>query len=607
MPEYLAPGVFVEEVDSGSKPIEGVGTNTAAFVGYAKSGEFNKPTFVTSWTDFCRIFGEDESHVIRSLSAAYGIPYAQLLKERREYRKTLLDYAMNVVKQNGGEWTDFVRKYEISLNSSPYLEGSYLAYSVRGYYLNGGGRAYIMRIPSMEDEQQLKALPAGGGRKAEAAKLELGGLTIKALEAGAKGNDITVKVDHPTEDANQFTVTVSDGETTESYGDKDNPIDAGKAKAFFSKQASKLVDFKLETATMERPQNTTFNLLGGMNEVTTNLPVVHSTHELARVKGDDFIGDESKRTGFMALAELDDVNMILVPDLMAGVFQRNPDTGAETLVLTEQKKKAIIQAQSMLISFCEGMGDRSAILDPIPGCTPQEIRDTVKDAPFNSPRGHASYYYPWIKVVDENPENRGARGERFQRFVPPGGHVAGVWCRAVDEVGVHKAPANMGLYGAVALEWDVSKREQEILNPDGINCIRQFPNEGIKVWGARTLATVGNPSWKYVNVRRLFDYLKVSMDRGLRWAVFEPNDDDLWGRVRRTLNAFLWTEWKQGKLFGTTPQEAFYVKCDRETNPQEMIDLGRMYVEIGINPVKPAEFVIIQLGQWHGGSESSEL
>jgi len=160
--------------------------------------------------------------------------------------------------------------------------------------------------------------------------------------------------------------------------------------------------------------------------------------------------------------------------------------------------------------------------------------------------------------------------------------------------------------GAVGMEVQVTKGEQEILNPNGINCIRSFPGTGIRVWGARTLATRGNPSWKYVNVRRLFNYLEESMDRNLQWVVFEPNDVDLWGRVRRNISAFLYTEWKEGKLFGSVPQEAFYVKCDAETNPQEMIDLGRLYCEIGVNPVKPAEFVIVRIGQWSGGGTMAE-
>jgi len=231
--------------------------------------------------------------------------------------------------------------------------------------------------------------------------------------------------------------------------------------------------------------------------------------------------------------------------------------------------------------------------------SPQQVRETTLNTPYNSDHGQAALYYPWVKIPD--PLRRGQ-----QMFVPPCGHIAGVYARVAVERGVHKAPANEALMGVVALERDITKGEQEILNPDGINCIRAFPGAGIRVWGARTLATVSNPSWKYVNVRRLFNYLEKSMDRGLQWVVFEPNDQDLWGRVQRNLSAFLWTEWKEGKLFGSTPAEAFYVKCDSETNPQEMVDLGRLYVEIGINPVKPAEFVIVRLGQWSGGTSVSE-
>ena len=185
--------------------------------------------------------------------------------------------------------------------------------------------------------------------------------------------------------------------------------------------------------------------------------------------------------------------------------------------------------------------------------------------------------------------------------MPPSGHIAGVWARVGEERGVHKAPANEILRGAQALAYEVTAADQAILNPDGINAVRSFSGEGIKVYGARTLATVGNQSWKYVNVRRLFNYLVRSVDRGMRWAVFEPNDHDLWGRLQRNIRAFLWTEWKDGKLFGATPEEAFYVKCDGDLNPTEQRDLGRVFVEVGVNPVKPAEFVIINIGQWDGG------
>lgn len=600
MPEYLAPGVFVEEIDSGSKPIEGVGTNTCAFVGYAKSGEFNKPLFITSWTDFCRIFGEDENLVIGALAKETKKAPAELLVQRRATRKSLLEFARQTCESLGMSWSTFVDKYDIPLSPSAFVPGTYLAHAVQGYFFNGGGRAYVIRIATDSDYKMVKQV--GSSAPAATATLEIGGYTIKALESGSAGNEVEVAFIEA-EAPDSFTVKISKGDKTEELGSKEKPLTPGT----FAKTKSQFVEISAKAEVKDRPAAGVFNLTGGSEASSGTLPAVPSMHELARVAPDDFIGDESKRTGFSALAELEDVNMITVPDLMAGLFEfksLNGAEGIETLVMNDKKKQMILNAQAMLVAFCESMGDRMAILDPIPGLTPQEMRDTTLGAPWTCKAGQAAIYYPWIKIND--PTRRGKNGERYTMMCPPSGHIAGVWCRVVDTVGVHKAPANEGLYGAMQLEWDVSKREQEILNPNGVNCIRQFPGEGIKVWGARTLATVNNPSWKYVNVRRLFNFLETSMERGLRWAVFEPNDQDLWARVRRNLSSFLWIQWKEGKLFGATPEEAYYVKCDRETNPQAMIDQGRMYVEIGVNPVKPAEFVIIRIGQWSGGNETTE-
>jgi uncharacterized protein len=614
MPEYLAPGVFVEEIDSGSKPIEGVGVNTAAFIGYAKSGEFNKPTFISSWSDFCRIFGEDDETVLGALSSELGKSTVEILSAKRAARKGLLDFAQQSInsmvatnKANGskngsvGSWSEFVKKYNISLTSTPYMEDSYLAYAVRGYYDNGGARAYIVRVARNSDleifQRESKAALPEPAKNATAA---IGPYTIKALDAGSKGNSVTVEVEHHGEDG--FSVKISGDGKTESFGDS-KPLTASSYK---NAVKSKLVEFGTATEVETRPSAGVFTLTGGMDATQpANLANLPLTSELSKVQAEDFVGDEARRSGLAGLSVIDDINMIAVPDLMAGVWKRETlvggDASVEVLNYDEKRKQQIIDVQSMLISYCERMGDRMAILDPIPGLVPQDMKETVLSAPFSCDHGQAAIYYPWIKVMDRvNPQSR------QQVFCPPSGHIMGVYARVGVERGVHKAPANETLMGAVALEFEVTKPEQEILNPNGINCIRSFPGTGIRVWGARTLATVGNPSWKYVNVRRLFNYLEKSMERGMQWVVFEPNDHDLWGRVRRNLSAFLFTEWKEGKLFGTVPEEAFYVKCDAETNPQEMIDLGRLYVEIGVNPVKPAEFVIIRIGQWSGGAEKSE-
>lgn len=613
MPEYLAPGVFVEEIDSGSKPIEGVGINTAAFVGYCKSGEFNKPIFISSWSDFCRIFGEEDEKILKPLSDEVGHSVTELLTAKRESRKSLLDFAQTTLNQaikhrqregvkddgKAKSWSEFVQKNDIPMSMSPFIDGTYMAYAIRGYYDNGGGRAYIVRVARESDlttykyEPSKKALPS-----AKSAVLEIGGYAFKALKAGSAGNDIEVEVSHEGDEG--FVVKISGDGKPETIGTKDAPLTPKNFKDAFKSAAVEGTATKVAT----RPQAGTFSLSGGEDAAEgVNLLALPISKELARVEADEFIGDTANRTGFSGLSAIEDVNMICVPDLMAGVWKRSSLNGSglgpEVLNCDDKRKQAILDAQSILISFCERMGDRMCILDPIPGLSPQEMRDTTLNAPFSSDHGQGTIYYPWIKVPDVFHKGQ-------QVFVPPCGHVAGVWARVGTERGVHKAPANEALMGAVALEYNVSKGDQEILNPEGINAIRSFPGTGIRIWGARTLATVGNPSWKYVNVRRLFNYLEKSIERGMQWAVFEPNDQDLWARVRRNISAFLFVEWREGKLFGATPDQAYYVKCDRETNPQETIDLGRLYVEVGVNPVKPAEFVIIRMGQWAGGADKEE-
>jgi phage tail sheath protein FI len=241
------------------------------------------------------------------------------------------------------------------------------------------------------------------------------------------------------------------------------------------------------------------------------------------------------------------------------------------------------------------MGDRVAILDALPGLNAQQVKEwRVDKAGYDSK--YATLYWPWIKVFD--PPSGQAK------FVPPAGHMAGVWARSDDQRGVHKAPANEVVRGAIAIELQVTKPEHDQLNPHGINVIRSFPGRGIRVWGARTLSS--DPSWRYLNVRRLFNYVEESILEGTQWVVFEPNDMALWERAKRTINAFLTGVWRQGALFGATPQEAFYVKCDAETNPPDVIDRGQLIVEIGIAPVKPAEFVIFRIAQFSGGAALSE-
>jgi hypothetical protein len=251
---------------------------------------------------------------------------------------------------------------------------------------------------------------------------------------------------------------------------------------------------------------------------------------------------------------------------------------------------------AMIIGHCEKMKYRFAILDgpklsngkPADPDKALEIR-----AKIGSDSGHAAYYYPWLEARDD------VTGKKIK--IPPSGHVAGIYARTDNKRGVHKAPANEKIRNIVGLTYTISFAENGRLNPEGVNCLRAFPGRGNLVWGARTISK--NPSWKYVNVRRLFIFLEDSIERGTHWVVFEPNDEKLWARVKQTIINFLTTVWRDGALMGTTAEEAFFVRCDRTTMTQDDIDNGRLICVIGVAPVKPAEFVIFKIAQWTAGSE----
>jgi phage tail sheath protein FI len=329
------------------------------------------------------------------------------------------------------------------------------------------------------------------------------------------------------------------------------------------------------------------------------------------------------RTGLAALEAIDEVAIVAAPGF------------ADAL------------SYETLLSHCERLGDRVAILDPpadfsdIEPLTrvatvgvpkPADGGDSGKDAQGRDPQGrdaqgkdgpakdaqrpatrpsgdepaglrprqsdYGTFYAPWIVVRDP------LSGDVVA--TPPSGHVAGVWARTDTTRGVHKAPANEPIRGVVDLSYRITRGEQETLNPAGVNCIRYFPAEGVRIWGARTLAAEAS-EWRYLNVRRLFSMLKESIGDGTRWIVFEPNDELLWRSIRRDINAFLTRVWRDGALMGATPGEAFFVKCDAETNPPDVRDAGMVVAEIGVAPVKPAEFVVFKLSQSSIGSDTDSL
>jgi phage tail sheath protein FI len=291
----------------------------------------------------------------------------------------------------------------------------------------------------------------------------------------------------------------------------------------------------------------------------------------------DFEGDVARRQGLGGLAAVDNVTMVIAPDLPSLL-----EDGDDTKFRDQQGK---------LIAHCERAGNRMAILDPPPGLIPSQVRDwCMNQAGYDSK--FATLYWPWIEVMDPI--------TRKPIHVPPSGHVAGVWARTDATRGVHKAPANQALLSVNGLAFQVTDEEQQTLNPEGINCIRAFPGRGIRIWGARTLSS--DPEWRYLNVRRLFNYIAASIMRGTQWAVFEPNDEGLWLQLRIAASNFLELVWRDGALAGSTPAQGFFVRCDASTNPPDQVDLGQVVVEIGIAPVKPAEFVVFRIRQFSAGT-----
>ncbi|MBV9545952.1 MAG: phage tail sheath family protein, partial [Chloroflexi bacterium] len=315
-----------------------------------------------------------------------------------------------------------------------------------------------------------------------------------------------------------------------------------------------------------------------------NLPAPHAgTYELEKpapqplsVSSNDFVGDVRQRTGFDGLAAIDEITIVCAPDLMSSYKQGLIDDNV------------LVGLQKAMLTHCEQMGDRVAILDAPPGKDPQEMLEWRDGSMIDSEYG--ALYYPWIKILD--PLDR--TGKRMLS-VPPCGHMAGIWARTDSERGVHKAPANEVVRGALDVVSQVTDGEQGLMNPKGVNCIRSFGTRGIRVWGARTVSS--DAAWKYINVRRFFNYVEDSIQHGTQWAVFEPNDFSLWQRLKRDVTSFLLRPYRDGALFGATPDQAFYVKCDTETNPPDQIDAGMVVIEIGMCPVKPAEFVVFRVTQ----------
>lgn len=297
----------------------------------------------------------------------------------------------------------------------------------------------------------------------------------------------------------------------------------------------------------------------------------------------EIIGDEEQRTGLGGLTAIETVNLIVCPDCYYGY-----DSADANAV------ERVTAIQRALIDHCEKIPFRFAILDAPPRLDAEQLERWRETTNFDSK--FAAVYYPWIEV----PHQSGAG----KKLVPPSGYITGVYHRSDEEYGVHKAPANEMLHGVVGLDILLTQHEHARLNRMGVNCLRAFPGIGIRIWGARTLSS--DTDWRYINVRRLFNMIGESLDISLQWVVFEPNDRFLWALVRRDVSNFLRQVWQSGALIGATQEEAFYVKVDEEVNPKEVRAAGQLVVEIGIAPVKPAEFIILRLSQWAGADAEIE-
>jgi uncharacterized protein len=537
MPEYLAPGVYVEEIDTGPRPIEGVSTSTAGFAGETERGR-TKPTLVTSWADFQRQFGG------------------------------YIDQAPS---------------------TTPNIN---LPYAIRGFFENGGQRAFIARVVGAAAATASGELAGAGGNT-----------IVQAIGPGLWGNNIRISVGPAS-----ASKSVPSGTTSAASawfrmrvlyfraGVPDPLIDPGDPAQLANparRTPDAYEDFDNLTHDSTKP-NFALSVINGASCLVkltvcpgppTALPFAAASGALANGKDaaatltefTTVAADPEDRTGLEGLLAIRDVSLMVCPDDIV-----------------------VADLGSAILDCCERTKDRFAILDEVSDGSDWEAISRHRDSSYGG------LYYPRLRVLAPHTP-------AGTTIVASAGHVAGIYARVDIERGVHKAPANEVVRGILSrdlagglkpLSHTLTKGEQDILNPRGVNVIRDFRTDGrdIRVWGARTMSS--ESQWKYINVRRLFIFIEQSIDRGTQWAVFEPNSEITWISLRASITNFLRTVWRNGALMGTTQEEAFFVRCDRTTMTQDDFDNGRLICLIGIAPVKPAEFVIFRISQKTLDSES---
>ena len=578
MPEYLAPGVYIEETSYRAKSIEGVSTSTAGFVGPTRSGPTSgKPEVLTSFSDFQNTYGGLEdvasgtNYMAHAAQAFFSEGGARLYVMRvlgdGATPGTITAGDVTVTARTSGAGGNAQVRFGLTVGQNVLVDDS-------------AGDPTLTRVRNNDSVVSLDA----DSYDLQTATRALDGTWTLVNAAGETTQLDAVSAVYP------VTVTVDvAAPTTDSRGIPafDTPTTYGPLSLSPSSPDSVWVVFDEVPAASEAPpvaitaaNPPTVSTL--TDELFASWPPAPGSQvepvpapdpvPLILAGGTDgdapteveYIGDAEDITGLAAFEALEDISIIAAP-------------GSTEL----GDAKAIRQA---LLVHCEKMKYRVAVLDVPQGQTVNGARDWRNET--SSTR--AAIYYPWVETSD--PFGPGSL------LLPPSGHVAGIWARNDINRAVFKAPANEVVLSITDLERRLTKGQQDVLNPEGVNCLRFFAGRGNLVWGARTISD--DPEWKYVSVRRYMAYLERSIERGTQWAVFESNGDALWANVRRTIEDFLVTEWKSGALLGREPKEAFFVRCDRTTMTQNDLDNGRLVCQIGVAVVKPAEFVIFRIGQW---------
>lgn len=617
MPEYLAPGVTVEETSFRQKTIEGVSTSTTAYVGPTRFGpQSGEPTLLTSFSEFERIYGgldqlqfngEDSSHnylahavrcyfeeggkrlyVARVVSQTIGrastdvgdSPPVMTLRARHpgdagNFTVTLI---FKLGENKLGE-TPRDPTRPLSTDRVPVLRGLRDGDIVLA---RSGSPAGELELFQVEDSisggrnthRLVSAVPESPEQPLELVQFAtVHPLTVSVITSALgrfaselSWEDLNFRNEHSQSFFSVFRAEPSDL-PTQLYAPMEAVVDPNDRLEAVTDLLS--LD-SLANSTGASPQLT---ILEGLNEPdstdtarSVRITLTGGT-DGNRVAATDYEGDEDHpKTGLRALEDLEEISIIAAP---GSSHSAGTDTG--------------VDVWRLLISHCERMRYRVAVLDSQNAQLIAQVR--AHRSTIDTTR--AGLYYPWVQIADPVTER--------DIYLPPSGFVTGIFARNDIERGVHKAPANEVLRLAKSLQININKSQQEVLNPDGVNVIRFFEGRGFRLWGART--TTSDPEWKYMNVRRYFAYLERSIEKGTQWAVFENNGRTLWSNVRSTIEDFLFNEWKEDHLAGATPEEAFFVRCDRSTMTQNHIDNGRMICLIGVAPLRPAEFVIFRIGQ----------